>query len=162
MILCKPDGSKLCCFSPAHTFWVTKDRRHQEVNATERTSKWTEHPHPHTCTHTHTHTHSWVFIMTHKGGNCSHQNLMRIYLHHMLILKFNMCYILRDVTGTMMDDFINQVQHEEPCSTCSDEKAITAEIILIYTQMPAHASLSERPLSASFPLTTTHCFRYQS
>lgn len=60
---------------------------------------------------------------------------MCIYLHHMLILELNMCYKLCDDTVTMMDDSINKVQHEETCCTCTSEKAITAEIILIYAQM---------------------------
>lgn len=44
-----------------------------------------------------------------------------------------------------MDDFINQVQHEETCPTCTSEKAITAEIILRHTQMSTHSSLSSSP-----------------
>lgn len=53
-----------------------------------------------------------------------------------------------------MDDLINQVQHEETCSTCTSEKAITAEIILIHTQMSSHPGSTFRSssiLSATVP-----------
>lgn len=52
----------------------------------------------------------------------------------------------------MMDDFINQVRHEETCSTCTSEKAITAKIIRRCVQMSALSFLTTSPKAVSLLL----------
>lgn len=82
--------------------------------------------------------------------------------HHMLILEFNMRCKLCEGTITMMDDFINQVRHEETCSTCTSEKAITAKIIRRCMQMSALSFLTISPKAVSLLLfkivRLAHCY----
>lgn len=59
-------------------------------------------------------------------------------------ISYCMCCKRCDGAITMMDGFMNQVQHEETCSTCTSEKAITAKIICRCTQMSALCFLLSR------------------
>lgn len=76
---------------------------------------------------------------------CKRIGSLETQTHHMLILEFNICCKLCEGTITMMDDFINQVRHEETCSTCTSEKAITAKIIRRCMQMSALSFLTISP-----------------
>ena len=87
---------------------------------------------------------------------------MFICLHHVPSFEFNMRCKLCDAGMTMMDDFIYRSRRKETCSTCTSAQAITAEIILICTQIYAPSSLSSSANAACqrlcplIPLTSSN------